>query len=178
MDMSTSEVTSEETARDRLGESPDAWREDLARTWGRSLPRGTVEWARWPVTIEPLVVVPNSSGVPELMSSWILADRLGLVVSSPETVDEYVERFGRADVEVPSTYSEFTAGHRPVASRTVGDREYSIPADRLEAALRVLNGKGRFDRDEYRLVDCSPAPSVLRREDVGAVLLTPTSART
>lgn len=177
MDMSTSEMASEESARDRLGVSSDAWREDLSRTWSGSLPRGTVEWARWPVTVEPLDVVPNRSGVPEVMSSCILAGRIGLVVSSPETVAEYVERYGRADVELPATYSAFPAGHRPVASRAVGDREYSIPADRLEAALRVLNGKGRFDSEEYRLVDCSPAPSVLRREDVGAVLITPTSVQ-
>lgn len=177
MNMSTGEVASEETARDRFGVPPDAWREDLARRWCGSLPRGTVEWSRWPVTLEPLEVVPNRSGVPAVMSSWILADRLGLVVSAPGTVAAYVDRFGQGDVELPGTYSAFPAGHRPVASRVVGDREYGIPAERLEAALRILNGKGRFDAGEYRLVDCSPAPSVLRRGDSGAVLITPTSVQ-
>lgn len=175
--MSTGEVTSEETARDRLCEPPDAWRDDLARRWSATLPRGTVEWARWPVTVEPLEVVPNRSGIPAVMSSWILADRLGLVVSAPETVAAYVERYGQGDLALPATYTALPAGHHSVASRVVGDHEYGIPADRLEAALRVLNGKGRFDAEEYRLVDCAPAPSVLRREAVGAVLITPTSVR-
>lgn len=173
--MGTSEVASEETARERLGESPDGWREDVTRTWSAALPRGTVEWARWPVTINTLAVVPNRSCVPEVMSSWILADRLGLVVSPPEAVAVYVETYGTADVELPATYSEFPGGHRPIASRIEGDREYSLTSDRVEAALRVLNGKGRFARDGYRLVDCAPAPGVLLREDVGAVLVTPTS---
>lgn len=175
--MGTSEMASEETARDRLGESPDAWREDVARTWSTSLPRGTVQWARWPVTIDALRVVPNRACVPEVMSSWILADRLGLVVSSPATVTEYLETYGREDVELPATYGEFPGGHRAITSRVEGDRVYSLSSDRVEAALRVLNGKGRFDRNEYRLVHCGPAPSVLRREDLGAVLITPTSDR-
>lgn len=175
--MGTSEVASDETTRDRLGESPDAWREDVTRTWSGSLPRGTVQWARRPVTIDVLRVVPNRTCVPVVMSSWILADRLGLVVSSPEAVDDYVDSYGRDDVELPATYSEFPGRHRPITSRVEDDREYSLSSDRVEAALRILNGKGRFVRDEYRLVDCAPAPSVLRREDVGAVLITPTSVR-
>lgn len=173
--MGTSELGDEEVARGRLGEPPGAWREDVARSWSDELPRGTVEWARWPVTIHDLRVVPNAACVPAVMSSWILADRIGLVVSTPESVAEYVETFGRGEVDLPSTYGEFPDSHRAVASRVEGGREYHLASDRVEAALRVLNGKGRFDHEEYRLVDCAPAPSVLRRDGIGAVLIAPTS---
>lgn len=173
--MGTSEVAREEPSGGRLGASPGAWRDDVAHLWSETMPRGTVEWARWPVTIQDLRVAPNDSCIPERMSTWILADRLGLIVSPPESVASYVETYGKADVELPATYSEFPDGHGPIATRVEGGREYSLVSNRVEAALRELNGKGRFDRDEYRLVDCAPAPSVLLREGVGAVLIAPTS---
>lgn len=173
--MGTSEVASEEAAGGGHGEPTGAWREDVALTWSETVPRDMVEWARWPVSIQDLRVVPNGSCVPELMSSWVLAGRLGLVVSSPEALSAYVETNGAADVELPETYSAFPDGHRPIASRTAGGREYSLPSNRVEAALRELNGKGRFEREDYRLIDCSPAPAVLLREGTGAVLIAPTS---
>lgn len=175
--MGTSEVEREETPADRLAESPGDWREAVARRWSGELPREMVRWSRWPVTIQDLRVVPNAPCEPERVSSWILADRLALVVSPPEAVAAYVDTYGKGEVELPATYSEFPEGNRPVASRVEGGREYALLSSRVEAALRELNGKGRFDGDEYRLVDCSPAPSVLLREGVGAVLVTPTSDR-
>lgn len=173
--MGTSEVETEETPTYRSVETSGDWRAAVARRWSDALPRGAVEWSDRPRTLQNLRVVQNATCEPERVSSRILADRLALVVSGPASVAEYLDANGKGEVALPATYSAFPDGHSPVASRVAGGREYALVSNRVEAALRELNGKGRFAREEFRLVDCAPAPSVLLREGVGAVLIAPTS---
>lgn len=149
------------------------WRETVAENWSTALPRGFVPWSRRVHRLEDLLIVPNDGGVPELMETSLLGGRVGLVVSPPSTLEAYVQRYGREDVALPETYAAFPGEDAPLADRTVGGRRYGLPAARVEAALRELNGKGRFDPGEFRLVDCTPAPAVLGRAGVGAVLVAP-----
>lgn len=171
--MGPSEAVRERAIEGRNRAVATDWRETVAENWSAALPRGSVAWGRRVRGLNDLLIVPNDAGVPELMETSLLAGRVGLVVSPPPTLEAYVQTYGRGNVALPETYAAFPEGDAPLAGRTVDGRCYELPAARVEAALRELNGKGRFDAEEFRLVDCSPGPAVMGRAGGGAVLVAP-----
>ncbi|WP_276270920.1 hypothetical protein [Haloarcula litorea] len=152
--------------------------ERLHSNWSDELPRGWCEWKKR-VDIEGIDVLMNQMcDIPNLDSvhSRRVGHLLGLVVSPKEDVRAYVDEHGNGTFELPRYYSDFGDEWKD-ALYSVEDG-HSLRSPVVEAALRLLNGGGRYSRDEYTLYNClaaddEPLPCPLIREDVGCVMISP-----
>ncbi|WP_436932671.1 hypothetical protein [Halosimplex halobium] len=148
--------------------------ERLQLNWSDELPHGVMEWQDETDTVIELEILPNRPIEPDGMSMTDkpMKGAIGLVVSPPTKVDEYVDVLADDTVDIPKYYSRFPDNREPMIQH--GDD--AIFSEWVEAAVRVLNGGGRYDESEFTLYDClvgDPQPCLLLREGVGAVLLAP-----
>jgi len=79
-------------------------------------------------------------------------------------VESYINEHGEAVWELPSAYADFREEfnrwlHR--ASGTLTRYGYGIGPKAVEIALRALAGKGRYSVENYDLIVCDDAPTVL-----------------
>jgi len=148
-------------------------------------PNGIVIWDNDTAEVDGVEAIPNRRCTPRNMNERISARALGLV-TSPGAIEEYVDEHGRGEVDLPRYYSRFKEEfgeeddkeiHRGPVTAEVGDddveEETGLEGVLVEAALRALDGGGRYNRDDYTLHDCLPMPCVLVGTD-GAVLIVPT----
>jgi len=148
--------------------------ERLQSNWSEELPHGVMEWEGNVNEVAGLETLPNRSGDVDGMQLGVPSTgNLGLVLSSPGQVDEYVETHADGNIDVPQYYSGFPERDELVVERG-GD---GLRSDVVEAGIRVLNGGGRYDESEFTLYDCLQGdevmPCPLVREGHGCVLLTP-----
>lgn len=85
----------------------------------------------------------------------------------------YCEEYGQKRVQIPNAYSSFDAfdTHISTATTLSGQFGYGFDAARLEVALRLLTGGGRYQRKQYKLLICEDRPAVLTGPE-GTVLVT------
>lgn len=78
-------------------------------------------------------------------------------------LEHYCTEYGTDPLRIPSAYSQFEAFDPYLAQEGTVEDGYGlgIDADRLEAALRLLTGGGRFDENRYNLLACGDLPAVL-----------------
>ncbi|WP_436932672.1 hypothetical protein [Halosimplex halobium] len=149
----------------------------LQSNWSDELPRGWCEWNK-EINIDGVDALMNQMcDIPHLDALTGRVDRnLGLVVSPPEEVERYVDEHANGTIDIPSYFSDFPDGEKePVYSVEEGHRLRSAV---VEAAMRLLNGGGRYRTSEYTLYDClntepEQLPCPLIRDEVGCVMVAP-----
>ena len=107
------------------------------------------------------------------MSTNIGGRVLGLTVLDGDA-EEYVTEHSREAIDLPQYYSRFEEEFGdndeesyhpgPVTEKfgmSDGEEKTGLNGAPVEAALRALDGGGRYSRDDYTLHDCLPMPCVL-----------------
>lgn len=126
--------------------------------------------------MDGLVVVPCEHCYPTNLGSSVRDETLGAVLPESD-VESYLERYKRGKRKVPRYYSDFPESSRDLLlERPIDDEDFAaagLDGRSVEAALRALNGGGRYDEDKYVLHDCLPMPSLLQRKGVGYIAITP-----
>lgn len=135
-----------------------------------------LDWKDKKLEFDGLVVVPCERCSPTNLGSTVGGETLGAVLPESD-VDGYFEQYKRGEHDVPPYYSDFPEPNRDLlVQRPIDDEDFSttgLDGQSVEAALRALNGGGRYDEDKYILHDCLPMPSLLQRMWVGYIVITP-----
>lgn len=88
--------------------------------------------------------------------------------------DAYKEKFGERELDIPPYYSRFDEFETvPCKTSALGhDWGHGIDAKRLEQAIRLATGGGRFSVDDLTITMCGKHPFVIETDDAAYVMAT------
>jgi len=138
---------------------------------------GVLEWADETTTLADLDTIPCDGSSPDVLDRGVHKGTLAIVLPHSD-LDAYFGEHKRGEETVPSYYSRFPDDRKePLVTGPPDDDDddgaTGISAGMVEAAIRVLNGSGRYSADEYTIHNCLPMPSVVERAGHGAVVIAP-----
>lgn len=131
--------------------------------------RDGFEWKNETVTIEPAIIAPavSDSSYVELSCSSvnrssvkISDDTFGLIVDG---VNDYKQQYGEEEITVPKYYSRFDEFETKWEYISTNGSSWGrgIDSRRLEEAVRIATGGGRFSSDEITVTVCGDRPFVV-----------------
>ena len=97
----------------------------------------------------------------------------------------YLDTHGDEQIVVPESYSKLRDDFSPYvgmvtqlsnATNTKKTAGYGISASAIEKAIRILNGPGRYDSNNYRIVGCGKMPWIITGNN-GTLLCSPAPVR-